>query len=63
MTDQVTHYGFQWGPMEVERSLEYRGVRVVRLKTDKGRTLEVAVSPTGQSVRVWLDGKKMETHQ
>ena len=59
MSDGATEFGFLWGPMVVERCIEHRGTRVVRIKTE-GRVLEVAVSPKGNSIRAWLDHKRLE---
>ena len=46
----VEHWGFK-----------HRGKRydVVKVR-GKNREIEVTVSPTGRSVRVYLDGKRME---
>lgn len=57
-TDAFTPYGFRWGPMTVERCIEHRGTRVVLVKTE-GHTLEIAVSPKGNSVRAWLDHERL----
>ena len=55
----ITDYGFGWGPMEVGRMYfdEHHG-RVLGVKTEH-RSLQVAVSPEGRSIRVWLDGVRM----
>ena len=58
MADSRTPYGFEWGPMKVERCTEYRGSRVVLITTDT-HTLEVCVSPKGNSIRAWLDHAPM----
>lgn len=57
-TDGRTPYGFQWGPMKVERCIEHRGTRVVLITTDT-ETLEVAVSPKGKSIRAWLNHDRL----
>jgi hypothetical protein len=54
-----TQYGFTWGPMDVVRYMEYRGRRVLGVETNGKRRLEVAVSPKGNNIRVWLDGKEL----
>lgn len=50
-----TDYGFTWGPAAIERSMEFRGSRVLTITTDD-RQLEVVVSPKGKTIRAWLDG-------
>lgn len=57
MSDRRTPYGFYWGPMEVERVAEYRGRRVISIRTAH-RHCEIHVSPEGRSIRVWIDGKE-----
>lgn len=57
-------YGFRWGPLVVQRSAEINRQdngphRVLRLITDEGAGLDVYVSPTGRSVRVFRDGKEL----
>lgn len=55
-------YGFHWGPMVVTRLIHaVRGDRenyVLGVKTDY-HDVEVAVSRTGRSVRVWIDGTEV----
>lgn len=58
MSDQTTPYGFSWGPAEVTRLAEINGSRILRLATDQ-RDIQISVSPTGRSVRVWRDGKEL----
>ncbi len=55
----TTPFGFAWGPARVERIATFdrgrRGVyRVVGVRTGY-RSLDIYVSPTGRSVRVFLD--------
>jgi hypothetical protein len=57
-TEQITDYGFEWGPMEVTRLTEYRGSCVLGIRAGKNH-LQVCVSPKGQSIRVWLNGTPM----
>ena len=52
----LTNYGFQWGPMEVARCIEHRGMVVITVKTSAGKQIDIAVSPKGQSIRVFGDG-------
>lgn len=51
----ATDFGFNWGVAEVTRMAEIRGIKVIALKTPH-HNLQISVSPTGRSVRVWLDG-------
>ena len=60
----LTRYGFRWGPMRVERMshLALRKGREffsVSVETDYHH-VEVYVSRTGRSVRVWRDGKELK---
>ena len=62
--DGPTRYGFRWGPMLVERATHLalrKGWEnfVVSVKTDH-HDVEVYVSRTGRSVRVWRDGKELK---
>lgn len=50
----TTQYGFEWGQVTVERCIEHYGTKVILIKTET-HTLEVAVSPKGNSIRAWLD--------
>lgn len=59
-----TPYGFQWGPVEVIRMAEHhvdnpggRHWRVVQIETDAGVAIQVYVSGTGRSVRVYRQRK------
>lgn len=60
MTDDP--YGFGWGPMRVVRYASFQRptglCRVLGIEVGKKR-LHVYVSPTGRSVRVYLDGKEL----
>lgn len=57
-----TEYGFQWGPATVERlAVCERGnglYRVLQISTGR-RRLDVYISPTGRSVRVFSDGREL----
>lgn len=61
---RVTRYGFTWGPLEVRRLATFKGNRVlgVYIEGDDSQhpRLEIYVSPTGRSVRVWRDGKELK---
>lgn len=55
----VTEYGFVWGPVEVARLMSLAdGRRALEVKTPY-RRIEVYVSPTGRSVRVFCQGREM----
>lgn len=58
MSDQVTQYGFTWGPMEVTRNCEYRGLRSLSVSTGT-HTLQIGVSEKGHNIRAWLDHKEL----
>jgi hypothetical protein len=55
-------YGFRWGPLVVQRAaiLPSRNgeTHVVRITTATGKSINVYVSPTGRSVRVFSNGKE-----
>lgn len=50
-------YGFTWGPAKVERACELPGERRVITVTTDHRTLDIYVSRTGRSVRVFEHGR------
>jgi hypothetical protein len=59
-----SRYGFRWGPMWVQRvaQIAHRGrgdYRVLEITTNH-HTLQVNVSPKGQSIRVFLDHKELK---
>lgn len=58
----LTDYGFRWGPMAVTRLFSSRlGKRenhVLGITTEH-HDVQVSVSKTGRSVRVWLDGREL----
>lgn len=57
-----TQYGFNWGGAVVERTMEHRGIVVISVKGKRGKknSIEVYVSPTGQSIRVWKGRKELK---
>ena len=57
--DGNTRWGFKWGYVKVQRLTEHRGNRILGVDTPH-RRLEICVSPTGRSVRVWLDGRLLK---
>jgi hypothetical protein len=60
--DGETEFGFKWGPLEVARFGEFprnKGVeRVVRVSTAYG-AVDVYVSPSGKSIRVYRGTHEM----
>jgi hypothetical protein len=56
--DHLTDYGFTFGPAEVIRIASINGTRVLAIKAGR-HTVDVYVSKTGRSVRVWRDGKEL----
>lgn len=58
MTDEPTAYGFHWGPADVFRVFQHKGRRVLGIETSH-RRIQISISPTGRSVRVWRDGKEL----
>jgi len=57
-----TDYGFQWGPATVERASLIRrqgGMYRVLQITAGGHLLNIYISPTGRSLRVFKDGKEL----
>jgi hypothetical protein len=65
MTESVEHtpYGFTWGPVEIQRTAEFEHgngtYRCIGLMVDGKRVLDIYVSPTGRSVRVFRKGKEL----
>jgi hypothetical protein len=69
--DGDTRYGFQWGPVAVERLASIKDGRGERRRVlgiyigdsdnpHRKQALEIYVSPSGRSVRVWRDGKELK---
>lgn len=59
MADGYTEFGFTWGPAEVTRCCELPGDRrVIQVRTDH-KTLDIYVSATGRSVRVFSNGREL----
>lgn len=57
MSDELTEFGFTFGAMEVTRLADINGTTRVRIKTTAGRHIDVYVSPTGRSLRVFGAGE------
>jgi hypothetical protein len=53
-------YGFAWGPLEVTRMSVFRDTGVVRVSTETGAKINIYVSKTGRSLRVFRDGKELK---
>jgi hypothetical protein len=52
-------YGFRWRQLDVIRLMERDESRVVSVESDYHK-VQVYVSPTGRSVRVWKDGEELK---
>jgi hypothetical protein len=62
--DKPELYGFRWGPTVVFRERTYemgshRTTRVVVVQPDQGPPIEIHVSSTGKSVRVFREGREL----
>ena len=62
---KATDYGFKWGPLDVIRVANFkprsdRECYVVQVVTDGGKVINVYVSKTGRSLRVFRDGKELK---
>ena len=62
--DEASLYGFRWGSAVVERTSEYRMgtdriTKVIRVIPDQTDPIEIHVSSTGKSVRVFRKGKEL----
>lgn len=55
-----TEYGFKFGAATVERMFSHRGRVCVAVTTDTGQRVEIYVSPTGRSLRVFRGRKEMQ---
>lgn len=51
-------YGFRWGPLDVIRAAVIRDRRCVQVRTERN-TVEVAVSPQGNNVQVWVNNERV----
>jgi hypothetical protein len=52
-------YGFEFGSARVTRMAHIEGRYHVMAVDTPHRHVQVAVSPTGRSVRVWMDGVEL----
>jgi hypothetical protein len=56
--DIDTSFGFRWRGIEVERLATIRDRAILGIRVNK-TSLQIYVSPTGRSVRVWKNGKEL----
>lgn len=63
----VNDFGFRWGQVLVERlaSIHRRkddahSWKIIRITPDTGKTVEVYISPTGRSIRIYKGHKEMK---
>lgn len=52
-----TDHGFHWGPMEVQLLSSIQGRVILGIKTATGQQIEIYVSRTGRSLRVFKHGE------
>lgn len=57
VASELTEYGFKWGPMELTRLVSIDGRVWFQVTTEAGQQIEVYISRTGRSVRVFKRGK------
>lgn len=62
MSNDEERYGFRWGPLVVTRWATFPGKNgeshVLAVETDAGKRINIYVSPTGRSVRVFSGNKE-----
>lgn len=56
----MTTYGFNWGPVKVERLANFKPRKDREVFIVGVNDVEVYVSKTGRSVRVFRDGKELK---
>lgn len=65
-TAETTQFGFVWGPIEVVRMFEDKRGRMLGLRAPPSNyvngkwKLEIWISPTGKSIRVFRRGKELK---
>lgn len=61
-TDELTptRHGFRFGGALVEALASFRGTTITRITPDVGSFIEIYVSPTGRSARVFRNGKELK---
>jgi hypothetical protein len=50
-------HGFAWGPVEVRRTMSINGRVLITIQTDAGQSIDVYVSKTGRSLRIFKKGQ------
>ena len=55
---RIKDYGFEWGPVEVTRMIADNKIGVLIGADTSTHNVQMAVSPKGRSVRIWVDGVK-----
>ncbi len=64
MSDLDTMFGFQWGPVEVQRISAVERTngcyRVLRVAAEHGPALDLYISPSGRSIRVFRNGVELK---
>ena len=56
----ITTFGFDWGPVKVERIAHFEPRKGREAFILRVNDLEIYVSKTGRSVRVFRDGKELK---
>lgn len=56
----ITTFGFDWGPVEVERVAHFEPRKGREAFVVRVNDLDICVSKTGRSVRVFRDGKELK---
>ena len=59
MLDEYADFGFIWCGIRVRRATNGPGSHVIQILVNN-KTLNVHVSPTGRSVRAYLNGKELK---
>lgn len=55
----ITDFGFKWGDVEVTRLTQIKRLKVLGVRI-RERDLQISISATGRSIRVWLDGEELK---
>lgn len=54
----TTRFGFVFGAAEVLRSAIFPSATVITVKTTTGKSIDIYVTPTGRSLRVFSGGRE-----
>lgn len=57
MTVIQQEYGFTWDGVEVQRTSEFKGYRVLTVSTEAGASVTLYVSPAGKKIRVFKNNE------